>query len=153
MSEDGLIIRIATAVDLGDIQRCAEAAYALYVSRIGKKPAPMVADFATQIAAGNVRVCIEAAELCGYIVSYARDDHVHIENVAVLPGRQGAGLGRLLIGHVETEARRAGIAAIELYTNQKMTENLGFYPRLGYRELRRAEEEGFARVFYRKELG
>ncbi len=152
MPEAGRIIRLATAADLEEVQRCAEAAYALYVPRIGKEPAPMIADFATQIAAGQVHVCVEGVQLHGFIVSYARDDHVHIENVAVLPGQQGTGLGRTLIGHVENEARRAGIDAIELYTNQKMTENLSFYPRLGYQEIRRGEEGGFARVFYRKEL-
>lgn len=145
-------IRLAVPEDLSAIRRCAEDAYALYVPRIGKKPAPMIADFAAQIDAGQVHVCIEGGELAGYIVLYPRGDHLHIENVAILSALQGSGLGRKLLVFAEAEARRAGLAAIELYTNQKMTENLTFYPRLGYVELRRAEEDGFARVFYRKDL-
>ena len=145
-------IRLAAASDLDAIRRCAEEAYALYVPRIGKKPAPMIADFATQIEAGQVHVCVEEEQVLGYIVLYPRDDHLHIENVAVFPSQQGTGLGKYLLAFAETEARRAGIAAIELYTNQHMTENLSFYPRLGYAELGRGEEAGFARVFYRKEL-
>jgi len=44
---------------LGDIERCARAAYRKYVGRIGREPAPMVADFAPQIAAGQVWVAID----------------------------------------------------------------------------------------------
>jgi hypothetical protein len=33
-----------------------------------------------------------------------------------------------------------------------MTENLAYYPRHGYRETRRAEEQGFRRVFFSKTL-
>jgi len=145
-------IRLATASDLAEIKRCAEEAYALYVPRIGKKPAPMIADFASQIAAGHVNVCVDGDRLLGYIVLYTRDDHLHIENVAVFPSLQGTGLGRDLLAFAEDEARRVGKTVIELYTNQHMTENLSFYPRLGYVELARGEEAGFARVFYRKEL-
>ena len=152
MAETTSEIRPATAADLAEIRRCAEDAYALYVPRIGRKPAPMVADFAAQIAAAQVHVCVAGDRLLGYIVMYPRDDHLHIENVAVFPELQGSGVGRRLLAFAEAEAQRAGIAAIELYTNQHMTENLSFYPRLGYRELGRGEEAGFARVFYRKEL-
>jgi ribosomal protein S18 acetylase RimI-like enzyme len=152
MPQAGLEIRRAVAADLDAVRRCAEAAYALYVPRIGGKPAPMVADFAFQIEAGQVHVCVEGDSLLGYIVIYPRDGHLHVENVAVFPELQGRGIGRVLLAHAESEARRAGIAAIELYTNQHMTENLSFYPHLGYRETGRGEEAGFARVFYRKEL-
>jgi len=40
------VIREATQADLYAIQRIAERAFAPYVSAIGKKPAPMVADYA-----------------------------------------------------------------------------------------------------------
>ena len=152
MPDAARVIRPAGPEDLDAIRRCAAEAYALYVPRIGKKPAPMVADFATQISEGHVHVCVDGDRVLGYIVLYSRDDHLHIENVAVFPSQQGTGLGRHLLAFAEAEARRDGIAAIELYTNQHMTENLSFYPRLGYTELGRGEEAGFARVFYRKDL-
>jgi len=153
-------IRMAATGDIDGVQACAQAAYALYVPRIGKKPAPMVADFAAQIDAGQVYV-IEASgaasgEVAGFIVLYPRGDpwgdHLHVENVAVDPDRQGQGLGGALLAFAEDEARRRGLAAIELYTNVKMTENLALYPRLGYRETGRREEAGFSRVFYRKDV-
>ncbi len=148
----GLAIVRANESHLGDIERCARAAYGKYVARIGREPAPMVADFAAQIAVGEVWVAVDAAGLGGYVVRYPRGDHMHLENIAVLPERQGRGVGRALIAHVEAETRRKGLAAVELYTNEKMTENLALYPRLGYRETGRRSEDGFARVFFRKDL-
>jgi hypothetical protein len=38
------MIRKALHSDLDAIRRCAEAAYSVYVERIGRRPAPMVAD-------------------------------------------------------------------------------------------------------------
>jgi len=50
----------------------------------------------------------------------------------------------------EDRARDEGLAEVVLYTNERMTENLRFYPALGYAETGRAVQDGFARVFYRK---
>ena len=49
-------IRQARMTDLQGVRRCAEAAYAIYMPRIGKPPAPMVADFARLIGDGSVHV-------------------------------------------------------------------------------------------------
>ena len=143
-------IRPARPEDRAPIERIARAAYAPYVPRIGRAPAPMVADFAAAIAAG--RVWVTGDPVAGYVVAWPRADHWHLENVAVAPGAQGRGLGRALIGHVEALARTSGARAVELYTNARMTENLGLYPRLGYAETGRGTEDGFDRVFFRKAL-
>lgn len=56
-------IRLAVLADLAGIKRCAAEAYALYVPRIGKKLAPMIANFASQIAADHVNICVEGGRL------------------------------------------------------------------------------------------
>lgn len=147
-----MILRPATAADLDAVKSCAEQAYALYVPRIGQTPASMVADFAAQISAGHVHVAEAAGAVAGFIVLYPRGDHIHVENVAILPALQGRGIGKALLDFAEAEAKRRSLAALELYTNAKMNENQTFYPRLGYAETGRREEDGFARVFYRKAL-
>ena len=133
----------ANRTHLSAIEACARAAYEKYVMRIGREPAPMMADFAAAIAAGHVRVAVDSERLMGYAVFYPRGDHLHLEILAVFPGCQGCGIGRALIAYVEDEARRLGLDAVDLYTNEKMTENLWLYPRLGYRETGRRSEDGF----------
>jgi ribosomal protein S18 acetylase RimI-like enzyme len=149
------VVRLAGLPDLGDVQRIARSAYAMYVARIGREPAPMVADFSVPIATGHLWVAVRSgsvSEVMGFVVAYPREDHWHLENVAVEPSVQGTGLGGRLIAHVEAMARSAGAAAVELYTNAQMIENQRLYPRLGYTEIGRAIEDGFDRVFYRKGL-
>jgi ribosomal protein S18 acetylase RimI-like enzyme len=145
------MIRQATAKDEPAIRDCAQQAYARYVPLIGKKPAPLVADFRAQIAAGHVYVAAdEGGELQGFIVFYPEGKGILLENVAVLPGAAGRGIGKSLIRFCEDEARRRDFDAVHLYTNEKMTENLSFYPHLGYIEVARRTEEGFNRVFFEK---
>ncbi|MDJ0946764.1 MAG: GNAT family N-acetyltransferase [Kiloniellales bacterium] len=147
-----MTIRKAVPGDLDRVKDCARQAYGLYVPRMGKEPAPMVADFEAQIETGTLYVVELEGEVAGFIVLYPRRDHLHVENVAVFPAGQGKGLGKALMRFAEDEAGRRGLSAIELYTNVKMVENQAFYPALGYVETDRREEDGFSRVFYRKEL-
>jgi hypothetical protein len=52
----------------------------------------------------------------------------------------------------EREAARLGLPAVTLYTHELMTENLAFYARRGFTETHRGGQDGFRRVFLRKNL-
>jgi len=145
------VIRIANVDDVSAIRHCAKTAYAPYVKRMGKAPAPMVADFDTLVEQRFVYVLEIEGNFRGFIVCFSNQDHLHIENIAVLPEFHGLGLGKQLMDFAETEAAR-GFSRIELYTNEKMWENLMLYPKLGYEEFARQVQDGFARVFFRKYL-
>ncbi|MFT5175304.1 MAG: ribosomal protein S18 acetylase RimI-like enzyme [Gammaproteobacteria bacterium] len=145
-------IRLATTVDVPLIAQCAREAYAMYIDRMGREPAPMVADFATAVRNGTVCVAGEGSQLAGYVVFYPQDDHLHLENIAVRSQFQGQGIGRQLLHHVEDAARQRGCVAVELYTNAKMFENLAMYPKFGYVQTERRIEDGFDRVFFCKML-
>ena len=144
------IVRPAKLADLASITQCAHSAYRKYVKRMGKKPAPMVADFAAQITAKFVHVIERDAGVRGFVVFYPRGDHIHLENIAVHPDYAGHGLGATLVQFVERAARKHKLAAVELYTNAKMTENLPFYSKLGYAVTGRGIEDGFDRIYMRK---
>lgn len=147
------MIRLAQASDEFDIRKCAEQAYARYVPVIGRKPAPMVADFITQIAAGVVYVATDdQARFQGFIVFYPKDGYFLLENVAVLPSAAGNGVGKALIGFCENAARQRGVNAVHLYTNAKMADNLSIYPKLGYVKVAERTEDGFNRVYFEKNL-
>lgn len=147
-------IRPARADDEAALRACAEAAHARYVPRMGRRPAPMDADFAGLIAAGAVHVATgRDGTVEGFVAFYPQDDAMLLESVAVLPDAAGQGRGRALIGHCEQAARAAGLGAVRLCTNEAMVENLALYPRLGYVETGRRVEDGFRRVFFEKRLG
>ena len=147
------MIRKATLSDEEQIRHCAEEAYARYVPLIGRKPAPMVADFKAHIAADEAFVAIDSqGKFEGFIVFYVDGDHILLDNVAVLPQTAGRGVGKALIGFCEREARRQGFEKVQLYTNEKMTENLSIYPKLGYFEIDRRTVNGFNRVYFEKAI-
>src|SRR5258708_10647007 len=100
------LIRKATAEDTACIGRIARAAYAKYVPRIGREPAPMVADFAAEVAAGRVVVIGTAGAVDGYMIAWPETDAYFIYNIAIDPARQGEGLGGQLMGPAVREARR-----------------------------------------------
>ncbi len=145
-------IRLANSGDLISIKSIAEAAYAKYTVRIGRKPAPMVADFQKLIKQRYMYVFIYNGEVAGFVVFYPSGDHMHLENIAISPELQGKGIGLQLIEFVEQQSRAQDFQAVELYTNEKMTENLNWYPSIGYQEKDRHEEDGFSRVYFRKIL-
>ena len=145
-------IRPAATADLDAVRACVREAYAPYVPRIGREPAPMTADYADLIGRGEVWVADEAGRVVGVFVLRPGATGLLLENVAVVPERQGRGIGRVLIAFAERKARDLGLTEISLYTNERMVENIHLYRKLGYVETDRRVEDGFARVFFRKPI-
>lgn len=145
-------LRRAVREDAPVLRRIAEAAYALYVPRIGRRPAPMDADFSTQVARGRVWIAEVDGEPAGYLVGYPRDADWFVENLAVDPTYQDRGVGRRLMVMAEAQARRCGLPRVALYTNRRMWESAGFYGRLGFYVTHAAEEAGFQRIYMAKDL-
>lgn len=52
----------------------------------------------------------------------------------------------------ENAARQSGMNAVHLYTNEKMTDNLSTYPKLGYVKDAQRMEDGFKRIYFEKSL-
>jgi N-acetylglutamate synthase-like GNAT family acetyltransferase len=145
-------VRPAEPADAVVVTELVEAAYQGYVPRIGLRPAPMDADYASLIARGMVSVAEQAGAVVGVLVLFIADDHLLIENIAVSPASQGAGVGSLLMQMAEQHAREAGVRQVRLYTHELMTENHSYYRHRGFVETRRAVADGFARVFFTKQL-
>jgi ribosomal protein S18 acetylase RimI-like enzyme len=142
-------LRAATAADADIIGAIARDAYAKYVPRIGQAPAPMLAHFAAYIARDVVVVMEAEGQLRGFMIAWPETHVYFIDNIAVDPAAQGRGLGRRLIEHAVSEARRLGLRTLRLYANVAMTENLAMYRRIGFVETHRVVENGFNRVYMR----
>ena len=105
------------------------------------------------IDSGHVVVADAAHSIVGVLVLAQTPDGFLLENVAVLPACHGQGIGRALLLHAEQVAAETGYASLYLYTNERMTENIALYRRIGYVECTREQQHGHPRVFMRKMLG
>ena len=146
------LIRAAAAGDVARIRAIARAAFAKYVPRVGREPAPMTADYEAEVAAQRTVVIEVAGTVDGYMVAWPEDDAYFIDNIGVEPSRQGTGLGHRLLEHAAAEAARLQLPALRLYTNIAMVENLSMYAHLGFVETHRATEKGFDRIYLRRSL-
>jgi GNAT superfamily N-acetyltransferase len=146
------MIRRAGPGDVDELRAIAAAAYQKYVPRIGRAPAPMTADYARAVRDGQAWAALEDGQIVGFAIMIAQPGYLLLDNVAVLPAAQGRGIGARLLALAEDQARGLGLRQIRLYTNEAMTENLAYYPRHGYAETHRAEQDGFNRVFFRKPI-
>lgn len=126
-------LRQANATDAAAIRDLTRQAYARWVPLIGREPKPMTADYDAAVARHRFDLVHIDGVLAALIETIREPDHLLVENVAVAPSYQGRGLGRRLMAHAEALARELGFDTIRLYTNQRFTENIALYRRLGYR--------------------
>ena len=142
--------RRANAADLPAIKALIDAAYARYLTRMDKPPAPMLRDYGPSVEAGTTWVT--GSPITAVLTLYPREDHLFIENIAVHPAAQGRGLGRALMSFAEEEAARRGFTRMALVTHEAMTENQAIYARLGYTEVGRHAQDGYRRIHMEKRL-
>ena len=148
-----LALRRATVDDLPAIKAVIDAAYARYLSRMDKPPAPMSRDYRPSVEAGTTWVTgSPGSPLTAVLTLYPRDDHMYVENIAVDPSAQGRGLGRALMEFAEQEAARRSLGRMAQVTHEAMSENQAIYARLGYVEIERRVEDGFRRIYMEKPL-
>jgi GNAT superfamily N-acetyltransferase len=149
MNHAGERPRRAVETDLGALREIVDAAYGKYLIRMDRPPGPMLRDMQPLVEAEQVWVV--GRPITGLIsLVVTDDDSLLVENVAVHPDAQGAGLGRQLMEFAEEEARRLDARRLWLYTNEVMHENIDIYAHLGYREFDRRNEGGYRRVFMEK---
>jgi GNAT superfamily N-acetyltransferase len=145
-----VLTRRATPADTDDVAALAWRSYAGYEPRIGRPPAPALADYDAHIRDDEVWVVDGENGIVGFVVLLLEPDCVLLEAVAVDPVWQGRGIGRALVDLAEQRCRDHGRAVVRLYTNETMVENLAMYAHLGYSETHRARQDGYARVFFTK---
>ncbi len=145
-------LRRATPEDADAIATLVDRAYRKYLPRIGRPPGPMTEDYHTVARDHDVWVIDGPEAIDAVLVLMPAPDALFIDNIAVDPGRQGTGIGKFLLSFAEDEARRLGLRALTLATNEHMTENIAFYIRLGFVETARELRRGSYTVHMRKEF-
>jgi ribosomal protein S18 acetylase RimI-like enzyme len=127
-----ITLRPANPEEAAIIAGIVNAAYAKWIAVIGRKPRPMQTDYQRALLEHTFDVAVENGQIVGLIETMQRDDHLWIENVAVVPAAQGRGIGRYLLAHAERQAIETGTFEIRLLTNGAFDANLSLYRRLGY---------------------
>ncbi len=133
------IIRQATPGDSTAVMDCSRSAYEKFAQRLGYQPKPMIADYAELIAELRVWVLVEGDDLAGVLVLLPEPEHLLVYSVAIQPALQGKGYGRRLMAFAEDQARERGFRRMALYTNERMSENVAIYERLGFARYDRRE--------------
>ncbi|MFM9371437.1 GNAT family N-acetyltransferase [Streptomyces sp. Da 82-17] len=67
-----------------------------------------------------------------YLVAEVVEDALHIEQVTVHPSAARRGVGRRLLAHAESHARRRGLKTLTLTTFTNIPWNAPYYTRLGF---------------------
>jgi len=91
----------------------------------------MTADYDTAVRQHRFDLLLNDCVLVALIETVDEGEQLLVENVAVAPRFQGQGFGRMLLAHAEQIARDLGIGRVR-YTNERFTENIRIYERLGY---------------------
>lgn len=90
-------------------------------------------------------LALDGDRLVGCVFLAERNDHFYLGKLAVDPGHQGKGTGRLLLREAEAVAVAAGKPLIELQTRVELTGNHSTFARLGFVETGRTAHAGFDR--------
>lgn len=146
------VLRPARAGDVDAIRALVDAAYRGYLPLLGRTPKPMLSDVAAALRDHDVRVLDRDGTIVGVIELIARDDHLWVHNVAIDPAWQGRGYGRRLLALADEEARRLGLPAVGLLTNERYVANVAMYERYGFRETHREPYLGTDLVHFRKPI-
>ena len=149
---ESLVVETAKAEDVPAIKPMIDAAYSKYIERFGKLPAAMTADYDKLIETQSLYVLRVGSNVVGSILLSRDDDSIKVNNLVVDPSAQGRGYSRVLMDHAEDMARAQGLAAVTLFTNEKMHENIALYTKIGFTETGRKTQDGFNRVFFRKNV-
>jgi ribosomal protein S18 acetylase RimI-like enzyme len=146
------MFRLGTTDELGLIKSIAFRAYFPYVEMIGKRPAPLDANYFEKIEDRALHILLVNNEIVGFIVVYFVDGNLLIENVAVDPIHHGKGFGSKLMRYAENLAARGKAEAITLYTQEHMIKNIQIYTGMGYVFTHKSEWNGLNRIHMSKTL-
>jgi GNAT superfamily N-acetyltransferase len=80
------------------------------------------------------------------------DAPIEVKRMWVSPTVRGMGIGRWLLGELESTAARMGATSVRLDSNGALTEAIAMYRSSGYREVARFNDELYADHWFEKDL-
>lgn len=136
-----MTLKFATASlsQLEAINRLLLCAFTPYVQKLGRgQTTEPFQRLEAAISRGDVYVGLDETEIVGIVTTSRRGDELVIEQLAVDPTRQGAGIGSWLLKQIEQIARHDQVKALSLHTAEMMSDLLRLYNRHGFLETGKA---------------
>ncbi|CAN7504244.1 GNAT family N-acetyltransferase [Rhizobium rhizogenes] len=91
-------------------------------------------------------IALDGDQLAGCIFCRPEIESLYIGKLAVLPTKQGKGIGRRLLALAETTARQRGLDALRLETRIELTGNHATFTRWGFQKTAENRHAGFDRT-------
>ena len=88
---------------------------------------------------------------CGAL-KFHGDDPAELKRMWVAESARGLGIGRRLLGELESHASAAGARVVRLETNRALTEAINLYRSAGFRAVDAFNDEPYAHHWFEKEL-
>jgi len=147
----------AVEADNAPVEHVLRGAFTPQVRAYGRELGPDAHAWIPEaIEAGRIYVARDGAAVAGVVVTTRRESELVIDQLAVDPGRQRAGIGSWLLARIEETARSTGLPALSLYTGEMFPHLVRFYERHGFRIVRRGPpphgKDSHTRVFMEKRL-
>ena len=144
-----MFFRRAVAEDHEIIIAIAQKAYEKYIERMGKEPAPMRPVIQKEDV---VFVCEDNKQVIAFAILVKINDQIILDSIAVDPLHQKKGIGNNFIKYIEQYLIEQKINKYQLYTNEKMFENIDWYQKIGFKIFKKVTEKGFNRIYFEKQL-
>jgi predicted N-acetyltransferase YhbS len=144
---DNVILRTASAEDAASLAATIAAAFEQYRGRLVPESAAFgeTAEAITRELADGYGAIVaeEDATAVGCVMIKLLEGDLYFGRLAVIPSARGRGIARRLIGAVEAEAVRRGLAGVRMSARIALAENQRFFSALGYAEISREAHPGF----------
>ncbi|MDR6759633.1 GNAT superfamily N-acetyltransferase [Mycoplana sp. BE70] len=93
-----------------------------------------------------VFLAVDRADIAGCIFCRPEPDCLYVGKLAVLPKRQGTGVGGALLAAAEREARTLGLAALRLETRIELVDNHTRFRAWGFEKSAEKRHAGYDRT-------
>ena len=144
-----MFFRRAVAQDHEIIIAIALKAYEKYIERMGKEPAPMRPVIQKEDV---VFVCEDNKQVIAFAILVKINDQIILDSIAVDTPHQKKGIGNNFIKFIEEYLMEQKVNKYQLYTNEKMFENIKWYQKIGFKIFKKVTEKGYNRIYFEKEL-
>lgn len=159
-----LTFRTAHPGEIAEVVRVIRTAFTPYVRALGRDfPAEGSDQFAqrwaqvtAELGRGDVYVALDNERIVGAARTKPQEKDLYIEQLAVDPAQQGAGVGSWLLQRLDDVARVRGLGGLSLNTAEMAVANIRLYERHGFEIVRRGPPDhgldAHTRVFMEKKL-